>query len=84
MRDRDDERTSALATAIMARATYLKIAADADEVAALACVLTDLPLIGDSDLTEREHGLVRLLRLKSDAAKRLLVLLVGDANSQWL
>ena len=74
--DRDhDDRTNALAVAIMARATYCQLADDADEFAALVkAVQQPIPDLPD-DAAERASLLLLMLLQSRDQSRRLLALL---------
>ncbi|MGO4506020.1 hypothetical protein AB4Z51_03300 [Bradyrhizobium sp. 2TAF36] len=73
----DDDRLNALALSIMAAGHVEDLREAGDETAALVRELLSLPDIPDRDLTKREAMLALLLWKKTEAAKRLLALVVS-------
>jgi hypothetical protein len=78
------DRPDAWQQSILAAATVHDLRAAADQTAELLRVLEELPVIADSNLTEREAALAMLVWRKTDAARKLMRLLFGNPDSQWI
>lgn len=81
---RDDRDSEAWHRSVMASAEVCMLRDGADEVGMLVRELLAKPVIRDTDLSPREVALALMVGKKADAARRLLAILAGDPNNQWL